>query len=196
MLENYWFTLAHERTFDDPRVSVICNRCRTEGLAGDDPFTLLRDLLNFEPVKRRAHVNGWTANTSASSLPPSRMTGSPRQAVRTLGRWANGAEQLRTGKGGAGFAEAWESALELYREREFFRIKDNLADLAEQQEQRDQGGLVDTHLRALPPPTSSPASAGEGDHASMVEGPSTTSQPKPPSTRTSPTPCSRSSSSS
>ena len=37
---------------DAPAIPVICDRCREEGLAGDDPFTAIRDLLNFEPVQR------------------------------------------------------------------------------------------------------------------------------------------------
>ena len=143
-------------------IPVICDRCREEGMAGEDPFTAIRDLLHFEPVKRRAHVNGWKEEHQRAFIAALALTGSPRQAAHALGRWPNGAEQLRKSKGGRSFAEAWESALELYREREFFRIKDNLSALAKQQEQRDDIPLATTHLRALPPPSPPLPRAGEG----------------------------------
>ena len=151
---------------DAPAIPVICDRCREEGLAGDDPFTAIRDLLNFEPVQRRAHVNSWTPQLQRAFVAGLALTGSPNQAARALGRFASGAEQLRKAKGGRSFDEACTAALELYREREIFRIKDNLAALAEQQEQRDEICLAQTHLRALPPPTHSslPRSDGEGNH--------------------------------
>jgi hypothetical protein len=154
----------------DSPIPVICDRCREQGLAGDDPFTAIRDLLNFDPVPRRAHVNGWTPEHQSAFIAALAMTGSPRQAARAIGRFAYGADQLRRAKGGRSFAEAWDAALELYREREFFRIKDNLAGLAEQQEQRDQGAIVETHLRALPPPSPSPLAGEGGAHASAWEG--------------------------
>ena len=143
-------------------IPVICDRCREEGLAGEGPFTDIRGLLEFEPVKRRPHVNGWKEEHQRAFIAALALTGSPRQAAQSLGRWPSGAEQLRKGKGGRSFAEAWEAALELYREREFFRIKDNLADLARQQEQRDDIPLATTHLRALPPPSPPLPRAGEG----------------------------------
>jgi hypothetical protein len=133
-------------------IPVICDRCRVEGAAGEDPFTAIRDLLEFEPVPRRAHVNNWTAEHQRAFIAALALTGSPRMAARALGRHAFGAEQLRSAKGGRSFADAWDAALALYREREFFRIRENLSHLAEQQEARDGGELVGSHLRALPPP--------------------------------------------
>jgi hypothetical protein len=147
-------------------IPLICDRCRAEGIAGDDPFVEIADLLTFDPVPRRAHVNGWTAEHQRTFVAALAMTGSARQAARALGRWPNGAEQLRKAKGGKSFDAACEAAMELYREREICRIKDNLTALAEQQEQRDQGGLVESHLRALPPASHSSLlrSNGEGNH--------------------------------
>ena len=138
---------------ETPAIPVICDRCREEGLAGDDPFTAIRDLLNFDPVKRRMHVNGWTAYHQRAFVAGLAITGSPRQAAAALGRWPAGADQLRKSKGGRSFDDACTAALDLYREREVFRIKDNLAALAEQQEARDETILAQTHLRALPPPS-------------------------------------------
>jgi hypothetical protein len=132
-------------------IPVICDRCREEGIAGDDPFTAIRDLLAFEPVQRRAHVNNWTAEHQRAFVAALALTGSPNQAARAIGRHAFGAEQLKMAKGGRGFADACEAALDLYRERELYRIRESLTGLAEQQEQRDLT-LAQTHLRALPPP--------------------------------------------
>jgi hypothetical protein len=154
----------------DSPIPVICDRCREQGLAGDDPFTAIRDLLNFEPVPRRAHVNGWTPEHQSAFIAALAMTGSPRQAARAIGRFAYGADQLRRANGARSFAEAWDAALELYHEREFFRIKDNLAALADQQQQRDEGAIVETYLRALPPPRPSRLAGEGGAHASAWEG--------------------------
>ncbi len=154
---------------DSPPIPVVCDRCREQGLAGDGAFTAIRDLLTFDPVPRRAHVNGWTAELQRAFIAALAMTGSPRQAAAALGRWANGAEQLRKAKGARSFADAWDCALELYREREIFRIKDNLAALAERQEQRDEAILVQTHLRALPP-NGSPRRGEGGAYASAWDG--------------------------
>jgi hypothetical protein len=134
-------------------IPVICDRCRAEGHAGEDPFAAIADLLEFEPVKRRAHVNNWTAEHQRAFIAALATTGSPRQAAAALGRHAFGAEQLRKVAGGRGFAAAWDAALELYRERERVRIRDNLAALVEQQQQRDEPMLAASHLRALPPPS-------------------------------------------
>ena len=104
-------------------IPVICDRCRAEGGAGDDPFTGIADLLTFDPVPRRAHVNNWTAEHQRMFIAALALTGSPRQAARALGRHAFGAEQLRDAKGGRGFADAWDAALELYREMHGASVK-------------------------------------------------------------------------
>ena len=113
-------------------IPVICDRCRAEGSAGGTGFADIRDLLAFEPVARRAHVNNWTAEHQRAFIAALAITGSPRQAGRAIGRHAFGAEQLRTAKGGRSFSEAWDAALELARERELARMNDNLAALAAQ----------------------------------------------------------------
>ncbi len=113
-------------------IPVICDRCRLEGSAGGDGFADIRDLLAFEPVQRRAHVNNWTAEHQRAFIAGLAITGSPRQAARAIGRHAFGAEQLRTAKGGRSFADAWDGALELARERELARMHENLHALAAQ----------------------------------------------------------------
>src|SRR3990170_5398343 len=115
-----------------PLIPVICDRCRLEGSAGGDGFADIRDLLAFEPVQRRAHVNNWTAEHQRAFIAALAITGSPRAAARAIGRHAFGAEQLRTAKGGRSFADAWDAALELARERELARMHENLHALAAQ----------------------------------------------------------------
>ena len=89
-----------------PTIPVICDRCRAEGSAGGDGFADIRDLLAFDPVPRRVHVNNWTAEHQRAFIAALAITGSPRQAARAIGRHAFGAEQLRTAKGGRSFAQA------------------------------------------------------------------------------------------
>jgi hypothetical protein len=137
-------------------IPVICDRCRAEGNAGEDPFAAIADLLEFEPVKRRAHVNNWTAEHQRAFIGGLAMTGSPREAAQALGRRRTGAEQLRRSSRGKSFAAAWDAALELYRERERVRIRHSIAALAARQEQRDDVMLADSRLRALPPPCPQP----------------------------------------
>ena len=115
-------------------VPVICDRCRAEGQAGDPAFAAIPDILAFDPVPRRARVDNWTAEHQRAFIVALAITGSPRQAARALGRHPFGAEQLRTARGGRGFAEAWEAAMDLARDREFARIHANLSDLAAQRE--------------------------------------------------------------
>lgn len=116
-----------------PPIPVICDRCRAEGFAGDQVFSAIPDILNFAPVQRRAHVNGWTDEHQRAFIAALAITGSPRQAARAIGKHAFGAEQLRTHRNGKSFAAAWEAAMELARERETHRIHTNLAELAASQ---------------------------------------------------------------
>lgn len=115
-------------------VPVICDRCRAQGIAGDPAFAAIPDILAFDPVPRRAHVNNWTAEHQRAFITALAITGSPRQAGRALGRHPFGAEQLRSARGGRSFAAAWDSAMDLARDREFSRIHTNLSDLAAQRD--------------------------------------------------------------
>ncbi len=117
-----------------PSVPVICDQCRQAGLLGEGPFSALPDILNFTPVQRRAHANGWREEHQRAFIAALAITGSPKQAARAIGRHQFGAEQLRTARGGKAFAEAWDAAMELARERETHRIHANLAELAERRD--------------------------------------------------------------
>jgi hypothetical protein len=122
-----------------PAIPVICDQCRAIGLAGDAFFAAIPDILAFSPVPRRAHANGWTPEHQRAFIAGLAITGSPRQAARAIGRHQFGAEQLRTAKGGKAFAEAWDAAMDLAREREAHRIHVNITELAADREaQLDQ----------------------------------------------------------
>lgn len=117
-------------------IPVVCDKCRQTGLLGEGPFSALRDILNFTPVKRRAHVNNWTAEHQRAFIAALAITGSPRQAARAIGRHQFGADSLRNHRFGKSFAAAWDAAMELAREREVMRIHENLATLAKERDEQ------------------------------------------------------------
>lgn len=106
-----------------PAIPVVCDTCRASGIAGEGPFAAIPDILEFEPVPRRAHANGWSPEHQRAFIAALAITGSPRQAARHVGRAQFGAEQLRSAKGGRSFAAAWDAALELARDRELARAR-------------------------------------------------------------------------
>jgi hypothetical protein len=132
-------------------IPVICDACRATGMAGDEAFSAIPDILAFDPVQRRAHANGWSAEHQRAFIAALAVTGSPRQAARAIGRHAFGAEQLRSARGGRSFSAAWDAALDLARERENQRIHANLAELARANEDRDPHGLPLPEPRRAPP---------------------------------------------
>ena len=117
-----------------PAIPVICDKCRAEGMAGDEAFSGVPDLLDFEPVQRRARSDGWKPEHQRAFIAALALTGSPRQAARTIGKHEFGAQRLRQARGGRSFAAAWDAAEDLYRERERERIHANLKDLADQRD--------------------------------------------------------------
>ncbi|MFC7498655.1 hypothetical protein ACFQRC_05410 [Enterovirga sp. GCM10030262] len=139
-------------------IPVICDRCRAEGVAGEDPFSGIADILGFEPVPRRPHADGWTPEYQRAFIAALAVTGSARRAGRAIGKHAFGAEQLRTARGGRSFAAAWDAALEIHRDREMARLRDNLAGLASDQE-----------LRELPHPSGRAGGDGEEEDAEYLE---------------------------
>lgn len=137
----------------DPNpIPVICDQCRATGMAGDEAFSAIPDILAFDPVPRRAHVNNWTPEHQRAFIAALAITGSPSQAARALGRHMFGAQQLRTARGGKSFDAAWDAALELARDREFAQIHANLSALSAEREAGDAaatasaGSHVPTHM--------------------------------------------------
>lgn len=138
-----WISFAPSSQMNDSptpqptAIPVICDRCRAEGMAGDEAFAAIPDILEFEPVPRRARADGWTPEHQRAFIAALAITGSPRQAARHVGRAAFGAEQLRTAKGGRSFAAAWDAAMDLARDKELARLHDNLGDLAKKTEEEN-----------------------------------------------------------
>ena len=114
-----------------PAIPVVCDECREKGMAGDGRFAGVPDILDFDPVPRRARADGWKEEHQRAFIAALAITGSPRQAARTIGKHEFGAKRLRTARGGKSFALAWEAAEDIYREREQMRIHANLKDLAD-----------------------------------------------------------------
>ena len=105
-----------------PAIPVICDECRETGMAGDGRFAGVPDILDFEPVPRRARADGWKPEHQRAFIAALAITGSPRQAARAIGKHEFGAQQLRSARGGRSFAEAWDAAEDIHREREHMRI--------------------------------------------------------------------------
>jgi len=114
-----------------PAIPVICDECRETGMAGDGRFAGVPDILDFEPVPRRARADGWKPEHQRAFIAALAITGSPRQAARAIGKHEFGAQQLRSARGGRSFAKAWEAAEDIHREREHMRIHASLSELAE-----------------------------------------------------------------
>ena len=134
-------------------IPVICDKCRETGLAGDEAFSAIPDILNFTPVPRRARADGWKEEHQRAYIAALAITGSPRQAARAIGKHQFGAEQLRNARGGRDFAAAWDAAIDLAREREAFRIHENLAGLTAER---------DAQLESLSPSPRRGEGWGEG----------------------------------
>ncbi|MBA3576922.1 MAG: hypothetical protein H0W39_04820 [Sphingomonas sp.] len=113
-----------------PAIPVICDACRAQGSAGEEGFSGIADILNFEPVPRRTQVNNWTAELQRAFIAALAITGSARRAGKAIGRHEYGAEKLRKARGGKSFSDAWDAALDIYREREMVRLGDQMGELA------------------------------------------------------------------
>ena len=107
-----------------PVIPVVCDRCAAEGIAGDEAFFGIPDILAFDPVPVRH--GPWDEQAQRAFIAALAVTGSVGKAARSVGRHAIAAEKLRKVRGARGFAEAWEAALEIARERELARTGDRL----------------------------------------------------------------------
>lgn len=112
----------------DP-LTVVCDSCAATGIAGDPNFTRIADILAFDPVRASLQDRDWDEELQRAFIASLAVTGSPAKAARTIGRHELGAERLRKMRGGRGFAEAWEAAIEIAREREFHRRSAELRQL-------------------------------------------------------------------
>src|SRR3954452_22933299 len=106
---------------------VICDRCRSEGLAGEDPFEAFGDLLDFEPVPRRKkRADGWDAEVQRAFVAALSLTGSYRQAARAVGKAAFGVDQLLRSPGSEGFAAACGQAMAMAADERSRRLAEGV----------------------------------------------------------------------
>jgi hypothetical protein len=92
-------------------IPTICHRCRSTGIAGEDDFSHLGDLLAFEPVPAQPRVNGWDADAQRAFIALLATTGSKRQAAQLIGRNAYGIDQLLKREDSGSFRLAFDRAI-------------------------------------------------------------------------------------
>jgi hypothetical protein len=115
-------------------IPVICDRCRAEGLAGDDPFEAFGALLDFEPVPRRAkRADGWDAEVQRTYIAALSLTGTDRAACRAVGRSAFGITQLLAHEGSESFRAARDEAMAMASDERSRRLAEGLRTVAAEQ---------------------------------------------------------------
>lgn len=111
-------------------IPVICDRCRSTGIAGESDFSHLGDLLEFEPVPRAPRPNGWTPEAQRAFIAILSATGSKAGAAKALNRNAYGIDQLLKDERGGSFRLAFERAKAIARQNGAMKIASGLADTA------------------------------------------------------------------
>jgi hypothetical protein len=118
----------------DSPIPVICDRCRAEGLAGEDPFEAFGALLDFEPVPRSAkRADGWDAEVQRAYIAALSLTGTDRAACRAVGKSAFGVTQLIRHEGSESFRAAREEALAMAADERSRRLAEGLRAVAADQ---------------------------------------------------------------
>jgi hypothetical protein len=116
------------------RIPVLCDRCRAEGRAGEDPFAAFGALLDFDPVPRRTNrADGWDSEVQRAYIAALSLTGSDRAACRAVGRSAFGVTQLLAHEGSESFAAAREEALAIAADARRLRLAEGVRAVAAEQ---------------------------------------------------------------
>lgn len=116
------------------RLPVICDCCRAEGLAGEDPFEAFGALLDFEPVPRlKNRADGWDAEVQRAYIAALSLTGSKRQAARAVGKAAFGVDQLLKAQGSESFRAAHDEAMAMAADERGRRLAEGLRAVAAEQ---------------------------------------------------------------
>ena len=149
-------------------IPVICDRCRSTGIAGEGDFSHLGDLLDFDPVPRKMQrVDGWNADRQRAFIAALAATGSKRQAALSIGMAPFGVDQMLKAEGNDSFKAAYERAMAIAAQNGSMKIALGVADAAARSSvlasARASTALTPpSRLRGLP---SSPAGEGQGEGA-------------------------------
>jgi hypothetical protein len=114
-----WFVLDSFVT--DQPILCICDRCRAEGTAGEGAFAGLGDLLDFEPVPRKARADGWTPGRQRGFIAGVALSGSRRTAAEAVGMSEGSVSHLLKSEGSEGFRSALKAAQRMALEEGRFR---------------------------------------------------------------------------
>ncbi|HEX8535357.1 MAG TPA: hypothetical protein VF662_14420, partial [Allosphingosinicella sp.] len=113
---------------------VVCDRCRAQGFAGEDPIAAFGALLDFEPVPRRSsRADGWDAEVQRAFIAALSLTGSDRAAARAVGRAAYGVTQLLAHEGSDGFRAAREEAMAMAADERSRRLAEGVQAVSAEQ---------------------------------------------------------------
>jgi len=141
-------------------VPVICDRCRSTGIAGEADFSHLGDLLEFEPVPRKKErVDGWSPEKQRAFIAILSATGSKRRAAMAIGMKDYGVTQLLKAEGSDSFKAAFDRAMAIARANGSMKIAQGVADAAARHAQL----TPPSRLRGLAPSPGSGEGWGEGD---------------------------------
>ncbi|NUQ18030.1 MAG: hypothetical protein HOP95_06190 [Sphingomonas sp.] len=128
-------------------IPVICDRCRSTGIAGEADFSHLGDLLQFEPVPRqKERVDGWSAEKQRAFIAVLSATGSKRRAALAVGMQPYGVDQLLKAAGSDSFKAAVERALGIAKQHGAMKLAQGVADAAARSAQL----TPPSRLRGLP----------------------------------------------
>jgi hypothetical protein len=115
-------------------IPVICDRCRAQGLAGEDPFAAFGALLDFDPVPRRTHrADGWDAEVQRAFIAALSLTGSERAACRAVAKSPYGVIQLLAHEGADGFRAAYDEAMAMAADERGRRLAEGVQAVAAEQ---------------------------------------------------------------
>lgn len=136
-------------------IPVVCDRCRAEGQAGEDPFAAFGALLDFEPVPRKAkRADGWDAELQRAFIALLSLTGSVKSATRALGKSEFGITQLLRNEGSEGFAAAMDEAIAVSKDERSRRLAEAVRAVAEEKQgwSPPRPAWSSAATRALPAP--------------------------------------------
>lgn len=129
-------------------IPVICDRCRSAGVAGAGDFSHLGDLLDFEPVPRKTkRVDGWSPEKQRAFVAALSATGSKRQAALSIGMAPFGVDQMLKSEGNDSFKAACERAMAIAAQNGSMKIARGVADAAARNAQL----TPPSRLRGVPP---------------------------------------------